>query len=781
MKVQIKEDLAKLSRVLGKNLYKNEFSFQREVLQNAEDSHRKIGQTLPFELYTTFDEEEIKHYFHVRDFGCSFDTKEDIVKYLCTILESSKTQTKTESNVEVLQETGKYGIGKISTARYINNWEYNIYKNKKGINLKMVENLDETFNYTLSEYFDTEEKDGVEYIVEILDTPIFYKNLMKNVAYFPNVKFNFSPEFAEEARLYKEYYDIYQTPSVEQVVNLNTVINNRFKLIQTEDFQFSSLNTYSCMHLTIDQYAYEINNEIVKDIPNIPIALRFKLSDFEVSTTREDVRLSNEYESIITEKIHKVSNWFRSKFNEQNPKIEYSLYKEWNEATENQNKQRVNLSGISINCISLFKNYGDIDLNIPVLQGIDNKLTLRFNSIINNYGDNKYMFSFIFSKIIRNGILTNKYTLNTLPLNKSNNILYTTVIERQKINYLKSINQPVYFFLNTNSPLPKRFAKDYKNYEYNKEYAALVDKEMGEYEKIYSIFKEDYFTNIDEIVVPEHYLIKEQKQKVTTTRKRVKGSSLVLLQGEITIKKTTPLKVRSQNWNCTFEQDVLDLSELYKQKGLFIYFSEDDRKKLDSLYPILNSNSNLKLILVSDKTKKILDKMNMHNFKSGEQAKDLYPFITKYVTGYIIQEYLNKHVDVVNNVGIVEQYLCKRIAEDIKKLKDFTKKYNIDNSVYGGEEIFLYEIVKLIETNNAYHYPIWNTFLTVKNDIAKLDFIEYYCYTINKNTTGKYKAIQAMQDLCRYRKVKMTWQNYLPFDFEIKEVEPELITQENEH
>ena len=130
--IGLKNDVVKLQQILGSKLYSSKYSFISEVCQNATDSMRKAGkQDQPFEL--GIDEDA---FFFVRDYGTSFEDKETIVKYLCTLLESSKTQVKDENEN---QEIGKYGIGKISSAAYNSEWFYKIYKNGKGIDLKVFE------------------------------------------------------------------------------------------------------------------------------------------------------------------------------------------------------------------------------------------------------------------------------------------------------------------------------------------------------------------------------------------------------------------------------------------------------------------------------------------------------------------------------------------------------------------------------------------------------------------------------------------------------------------
>lgn len=102
----VKQDIAKLQQLLGSKLYSNPYSFLSEVLQNSTDAMRKCGKANePFEVGIVYKND--KYIFYTRDTGCSFDSIEDF-KLKMTLLESSKTQTKDNSEN---QELGKFGIG----------------------------------------------------------------------------------------------------------------------------------------------------------------------------------------------------------------------------------------------------------------------------------------------------------------------------------------------------------------------------------------------------------------------------------------------------------------------------------------------------------------------------------------------------------------------------------------------------------------------------------------------------------------------------------------------
>ena len=89
--IGIKQDIQKLQMLLGPKLYSNKMSFICEVAQNGTDIHRAMGVKRPIVIGTKRIGSDIVYF--QRDYGSGL-SKEDFVKYLCTLLESSKSQVK---------------------------------------------------------------------------------------------------------------------------------------------------------------------------------------------------------------------------------------------------------------------------------------------------------------------------------------------------------------------------------------------------------------------------------------------------------------------------------------------------------------------------------------------------------------------------------------------------------------------------------------------------------------------------------------------------------------
>lgn len=111
--IKLNNDVTKIQRILGKNLYASKYAWLTEICQNAVDSMRKAGKSDKYVLFDISLESKASYGMNhdyivsIRDYGVSFDNNEDIISYLCTVLKSSKDENKTNDDN---QEIGKYGI-----------------------------------------------------------------------------------------------------------------------------------------------------------------------------------------------------------------------------------------------------------------------------------------------------------------------------------------------------------------------------------------------------------------------------------------------------------------------------------------------------------------------------------------------------------------------------------------------------------------------------------------------------------------------------------------------
>lgn len=151
--VKITNDTSKLQRMLGKNLYRDSFSFIREVVSNATDAHRRVGiqKNIKVLCYTN------KDFFQVIDSGSSM-TRDEFLKNIGVAGHSDKEQEKVS--------IGGYGIGTISFTKFTNSCSYVCVKNGKKFTGLLKEGLNEELLINASEEIETNEENGVTWTID---------------------------------------------------------------------------------------------------------------------------------------------------------------------------------------------------------------------------------------------------------------------------------------------------------------------------------------------------------------------------------------------------------------------------------------------------------------------------------------------------------------------------------------------------------------------------------------------------------------------------------------
>ena len=763
--IGLKNDVVKLQQILGSKLYSSKYSFIVEVLQNSTDSMRKAGkENEPFDVGIDND-----YNFFVRDYGYSFDNKEDIVKYLCTLLESSKTQTKDEGES---QEIGKYGIGKIASSAFNKKWNYKIYKNKKAIDLEVQELDGKGIFYDISEYYDTEEPDGVHYYIKINESvKTFTDNLLKKACYFQNIRFMFSLDI------------------LSVVGNDKLTINDDFKLIKSDCFQHSTLSKFNVMHICLDQYAYSINwSELGMEAIPLNIGLRFGLNELDVNPTREVITLSADYKEKVTDKINEALEWFKNKYNQNNPVITYTKFNEFHLALHKSKTQIVQLDeDISFDLTHIFKRF-NITINQPVFEGVDTTFY-------------KWYLTFMkgnISKILK-GCLEVRYRKNRRnpyyhEIHTSDNYIADCTISKLKQDYLRSVmrEQHIDYFRLVKDEMKyemwytpnistlmntyyysSMFDIDKTSYETLDSYKELVDSKIRQYHICFDRMKEAYYPKLSALKVPIEFHNVKEKEKVAVQ----KGQEETIM-----VKIPRAPKVYKHGCDCIFEDIVFHIKDAYSLPRFHIYGLEEDKEKLSSLWSKINTKK-IQILLLTEKNKKIVENLELHNFINVNSLKDKLDCVATYITAYHIEKKLYEYDDICDRKQIIKKYLDSKFGKDLEDLIDFqqanvisniTGQYNRTTSNRFIDELYQMFLDKPVLFKSD-HYEKLNRILL---DIEKFDFVEMFSTNLDNyekhshNREMKVAAIasiNAMRDLCRYRGKKMDWQHYKPFVLENKE------------
>ena len=763
--LKVKNDPTKLQQLLGSKLYSDKYSFISEALQNSTDAMRKIGkQNENFDL--GIKEVDNEFYFYIRDYGYSFDSVDEFKRLVGTLLESSKTQSKDSTEN---QELGKYGIGSIAFSAYHKSCNYTVYKNGKGFYATLEEIENKGLFIKCKNYFESDEPQGVYFELQIdkHNLSTFYTKLLEKSKYFQNVRFKFDLNFINCLNYSKR----------EEAVDLN----NKFVIYKSDDFQYSTINEWNSMHICLDQYSYAIRwDELGINKIDIPIALRFSLEDFETNPTREVITINEDYKDKILDKIKKVADWFHNKYNELNPVIECRDMFQFKRMSESF-RPTVPIGDYQT-YFSGLNDYSYIVLNKPKYKNY----TYEEINDFQHFMSRTWGLHYSAKCSIRNSTLIRKARSG---YSEENNIFMGRSLKRVEQEYYKSLHDKFTFYNKYDKPYPKLNGKivdevtgdisyDSKpcflNYmsipihKYLEEEPVrlVVDTLYDRYMKLKDEFESACFKDIE---VPKEFLdrakvVKESKPKI------IKGNDQIFLKYP-----RRPQKWIS--WNAIWEDKAINLCDLRKLPKLHIYGLESHRKDLEFMFIRLKTNyNNLEIITVTEKTQKMIEKENPHNFIYINNLKSKLDLMSKYATANLIRIDLEKHAGVIRSASTIKDHISTKIGEDLEKLIGFVNMYNVDKLFDypdSNQNNFLEEIFNLFKENpKLYHQEYIDLFNKLDKNLKKLDFLPlFYSDMLYINDENNLKrvyeyekallALKTIKDLCKYKQVRMDWGHYV--------------------
>jgi hypothetical protein len=744
--LQVKSDLAKLQQLLGSKLYSDKYSFIQEALQNSTDAMRKCGKAdEPFDVNVYL--KNSTYYFSIRDYGCSFDSIEEFKRLVGTLLESSKTQNKDSAEN---QELGKFGIGSIAVAAYNKTWDYKVYKNGKVFDAKLQEIDGQGLFMEVSDYYDTAEVDGVFLQIQIIDSlEMFVNKLLEKAKYFQNIKFNFDADV-----IYSLRYSNFNSRLV--------TINKDFQIFKSDDFQYSTLNKSSKIHICLDQYAYEIKwDELEIDAVNLPLALRFNLNDFETNPTREVLTITPDYKEKIVAKLEKVADWLVDKWNEVNPMRECNNLNDYIDELEKRQNKHVSLANTNLDVFLFCNLYSLKTFNTVTFKNISAGTLNGFNHFLNRYS---YYFYEGFATI-RHGNLSRHagyigrhdcYFIKK-SFSRTYQTYFKTVLRNSDSRIYKK--KPVEFVFSNPQENQVSFLRYMENFEKVK-IDALTKENIEALTKMFSDFKtlmvefEKCIPNVEDIV-PLNYgntIPKVQRRK----SKIDKGDDEIILKYPREPQKWI-------NWSAVWEDKAVKVNELKKLKALHIYGTESRRRDIEQIFTF---TKNIQTIMVNDKIEKVIKDENPQNFIHIDNLKERFTVLANYFTALYIKEQMIGYRFLFDNVDKIQKYISATIANDITELKMLMSRYNVDNKVY--ESGIIKELYDLYKDNpKLYNQEHVNVFNKVDKIKENLDFLQLFAddlFNVNSQYTHKKikadLALKTMREVLRARKVRMNWENY---------------------
>lgn len=315
--VSMTSDTSKLTKMLGKDLYRNQYSFIREVVSNATDSQRRAGVKRNIEVHVNDDS------FKVKDYGVSM-TRDEFRAKIGVVGDSDK-------NDEAIS-IGGYGIGTISFSKFINTCHYICIKNKKKFTGTLKEGLSGQLLISTTEEEDCDEENSVTFFIDksvnitevkkillYFDDVIIYNNgnilssyLNSRFTHFKTFCTVKTNSYALKSSSPNQLTVISDSVRYDNLLSIETglteLTNNLFH--ESENSLHENQNKIQdfkkSLTYLINSALYTkilINHSGFKDYVNI--ALNFKLGELDPSLTREDININIKlFENYIKKILH---------------------------------------------------------------------------------------------------------------------------------------------------------------------------------------------------------------------------------------------------------------------------------------------------------------------------------------------------------------------------------------------------------------------------------------------------------------------------------------------
>jgi hypothetical protein len=734
--IKLNNDVTKIQRILGKNLYSSKYAWMTEICQNAVDSMRKAGKSDKYILFDISAVKDSNHYIvSIRDFGVSFDNNDDIISYLCTVLKSSKGDIKTSDDN---QEIGQFGIGKIAISALVDKWNYTIYKNGKKCELLLTDNINKGIEYQLNDWTDTKEEDGVlfwfstENIIDNSSVEEILNNIPK-LAYFENIYYSFDSQLENRFE--------YKRIGNHLLGNIND-----YKIYKNDLFIKSTLDSSIRMGIVVDQYKYIVNTEEINAISNINI--RLNLNNVEPNPTRETVIEDDAYITLINDKLAKIKTYLLDKWISSIP-VHMSLYEIYRFSNYHVNLFTTDKYSISLNSII------DPD-DFDIYDYIQNKHKSLNKNIYNNIrlNDTPYRLSKV---ITGNKMYNGRNSKVSLLDNEYIYVIYDGVINRNIKNFIQtkylykddSIKKLAFI---TKTELDNK----YKQYDLENIFDIIEDElfiKWSDIEKAYDVYKEDLKTQNKTIPV------------VKTTRTK-------LADGIISI-------TRCRNYSKPINNTIqFNINDLYKYKSKIIYTNENLNMlyQYERLFHRFNIHNYI-FVYVNKTTYKTMNDLKTEKLINIDDIKLFNnPSFKKVVTKSIIRHHLKKYLFSYKYKDFIRTYISEDIMNKYDELVNYTSfSDNIDDLECYRDIIALASQIKVVDQD---YLNKCNEILPILSKLKKIEllFISSVDYYNDPKYHTKKEVLDMTIEICRYLGIKYKWDKSI-YKFMEEPIKEDLIAE----
>lgn len=568
----------------------------------------------------------------------------------------------------------------------------------------------------------TEEVNGVKIIVPIKysDLSLFKEKIKEQLCYFENVYFN-----------------------VEG-------INNEFKILRSEHYQYSELNNDKYLHICLDNVYYPIDfNKLGINLIEIPIGLRFDLSSGIFPTpNREQLIYTPKTKEIVLNKIKIVANELINKYN-----LTVVDTDDIKAVIDNYTtiKKEVKLTESVVITINDLKEYSDFKIADAKLKNV-NLLDLAIIYTLNSdYWLHEYTYQYSSERGMRSRADSYKFKINKIS-QRYNYCFYTDKLPLVKKEYLKfaypehTVVKKDKFFCLKGSWSQGSLVKilGLNNHPKNE-----WRKRIKEFKHVLDLV-EKTFINVDELVVPKDFVDNFKKQRMTSTKYNNKERAKT---GEVVGKVATELMKYTGNY-CKWVAENINLDQLSRQPNLYIYGGNEETHSLSQLYSIINKNKT-KILIFSEKELKKIENLKIHNLIHYKQFMkgDTKPF-KRIVTSYVINVLINNNINLFRNESLED------VSKDLYNKIQLLKEYKSNHYVAGSSNI-QDVMLKFAEENNLFDESVYSTYKEVKDILEKLPFLndlsDSRVYGYSKYSP---QIKQYVIDLCKYHKYRVNLDKY---------------------
>jgi hypothetical protein len=709
-----------LMQMLSKNLYSDAIgSTVRETVTNALDSHRKAGVDEPI-VVTLGNNKQGNREFTVEDFGTGLDA--DDVK---NIISKYGKSTKRNTN----DQFGMFGLGFKAPLAYSSSFLFICRKDGVERSYMMYEGEDVN---TIDLMYEkpTDQKNGVKIIIPIewSDYNKFLDKCKEQLCYFEKVYF------------------------------VCDSLDNNFKIIREDKYQYSTLNKDMFLHICLDNVYYPLDFQKL-GIESIycPIALRFSLSDRIFPTpNREAIRYTEEAKETILNRIRDFSETIINKYNDDVTAIddvEKFLVERSSIATYKIEGKVIDLSQ--------FRPYTDLR---PA------RATLSFGrnqEFCRNISDSYLCTGIRSAGRIYSKSYSNRqddyrnYDYHDLHNSqKYKDVTYIRIDEKLsgvQIDYLKDTLPAVHFVRITDFTTLRQYKENLnlKRIDKSKWRDTIID-----YQEMRKRILDKYIKPLSDFKPTQDWLDKRKANRAVGFRTRVD-------KFDINPKIITESKIDSPT--------LMSFDEVKKSPRLSIYGLMEEK---DNLMRISHSikygvrfSRRIAVYVVCKRDYDRLQKQNFHNWITYEKFMEgeTKPFKV-FATSVLIGKYIEKNYNLFSQTKTIKT-LWGKLGEAMVELQ----KYTDSNKTSVANE-FMESVIEHATTNNLFDPLIMDIFEYVKKNLPSFTFLEKINqdnpkYYIKSELPYKEDTLDLIREILKNRRVRMDLKNYVKVQETVEQVQ----------